>query len=290
MILTFMSQNLLFGGLRDGDGNQKDRWPELLKRIDSVERKADFLLLQETWGWEDYSHKALVRARNDLDMESMPLPYSPDNNGTGLLYRQQTVGRWQNWSTEHGELLQHGFGVAGFDVELSSLLSVMSVHLDAFGSDRALQEIEVVANRAYKNGPFAVMGGDFNYTASRGPNPNYDYAGIPPYNVQGRTMLSDPTKNEPLLPDRRIGWKLERADMVDVAYYMFDKTKDKKYLENTANDPPDRIDQFWVSRPLASGIINYWVISQPENASDHKGIAFQLDTALINKPENWHYH
>jgi len=290
MILTFVSQNLLFGGLRDGDGNLDDRWSLLRQRINSVEPKADFLFLQETWGWEDYGHKSLVRARNDLDMESMPLPYSPDNNATGLLYQQQTVGRWQNWSTEHGELLQHGFGVAGFEVGLSSLLSVMSVHLDAFGSDRALLEIEVVANRAYKNGPFAVLGGDFNYTASRSPNPNYDYDDIPPYNVQGRTMLSDPTKKETLLPDRRIGWKLERADMVDVAYYMFEKTQDKKFLETTANDPPDRIDQFWVSRPLASAITNYWVVGEPKKASDHKGIAFQLDTALIGKPDNWHYH
>lgn len=290
MILTFVSQNLLFGGLRDGDGNHQDRWPELHQRIDSLESKADFVLIQETWGWEDYGHKALVRARNDLGMESMPLPPSPDNNGVGLLYRQQTVGPWQKWSIDHAELLQHGFGVAAFDVGLSNLLTVMSVHLDAFGSNRALQEIEVVNNRAYSNGPFAVLGGDFNYTSSRSPNPNYDYEGLPPYNLQGRTMLGDPTKNEPLLPDRRIGWKLERADMVDVAYYMFEKTRDKKFLENTANDPPDRIDQFWVSRPLAAGIINYWVIGQPDNASDHKGIAFQLDTDLVGKPADWHYH
>ncbi len=281
MILTFVSQNLLFGGLRDGNGNPEDRWPELRKRIERAKPAADFLLVQEAWGWNLHGHKQLARARNDLDMAALPLAPTASGNGTGMLYRPETVGHWQRWNTDHSQLTVNGFGVAAFEVGLPEQLAIMSVHLDVFGADRALNEIEVIINRAYRYGSLAVLGGDFNYTSSRGPQP--DYKGASSYEVQRRVTLTNPEGNQPLEPDRRVGWKLEQAGFVDVAYSLFEKTRDNKLLETTVSNPDDRFDQFWVSKPVAPAITAYGVMDTPKDASDHKGIWFQLDTKLIKK-------
>jgi exonuclease III len=179
----------------------------------------------------------------------------------------------------------HGFGVAAFDIGLPNLLSIVTTHLNPFASDLALGEVGLITTRAYRYGPFAIIGGDINYPPSRGPEPNY--TAQKPYNTAARTVLNDPSNNEPLQPDRRISWKLEQAGFVDVAYHMYQKTKDEKFLERTANE--DRIDQFWVSKPLADRLINYWVVGNPEGASDHKGIVFQLDTDKVNASDNWNY-
>ena len=93
MILSFVSQNLLYGGLRDDSGESEDRWPQLLKRITCIDDKPDFVLVQEAEGWDRYGHKALARAMKDLAMDSMPLPPSSSGNLPGLLYRPETVGR-----------------------------------------------------------------------------------------------------------------------------------------------------------------------------------------------------
>lgn len=287
MILTFVSQNLLYGGLRDAKGNQQDRWPDLIKRIGGAMAKPDFLFLQEVWGWGDYGHRQLARAKKDLGMEALPLPHSPCDNGVAVLYNPASAGTWLRWEDKYTDELLHGGGLAAFDVGLSNLLTVCSVHLDAFGADRALQEVELLIARAYRNGPLAVLGGDFNYTSTRSPDP--DYAGIPPYNVGMRTQLNEAGDDKTLKPDRRIGQRMERGGFVDVAQYMFDKTGDEKYQTPTGYHPLDRIDQFWVSAQLAPGIVDYMTLSVPESASDHQGAAFQLDTALIDDSSTWQF-
>lgn len=280
-----MSQNLQFAGLRDGEGNSEKRWPALLERIKSVQPKPDFLLLEETWDWSKYGHKHLAKARDDLEMDALPLPPASSGNGTALLYRSETAGAWKRWNTDYAEQTVHGFGVAAFDVGLPSLLSIVTTHLNPFASDLALGEIGLITTRAYRYGPYAIIGGDINYPPSRGLEP--DYSEQRPYNTAARTLLGDPTKKTALSPDRRIGWKLEQAGFVDAAYYMYQKTKDEKFLERTASE--DRIDQFWISKPLAAGITNYWVVNKPKGASDHKGIVFQLDTKLIDTSKGWEY-
>jgi endonuclease/exonuclease/phosphatase family metal-dependent hydrolase len=248
--------------------------------------KPDFVFIQEAWGWSDYGHRQLARAKKDLSMEALPLPHSPTDNGVAILYRPEVTGAWERWEDRYTDRFIHGSGLAAFDVGLSNLLTVSSVHLDAFGSDRALHETELLIARAYRNGPLAVLGGDFNYSSSQGPDP--DFEGIPPYNVAMRSKM-DSSDSGPLKPDRRIGQKMVRGGFVDVAQYLFDKTKDSKYQEPTANHPRDRIDQFWVSKQVAPGIVDYQVLSVPEAASDHKGIAFQLDTSLIDDRADWKF-
>ena len=283
MLLTVMSQNLQFGGLRGGEGEPQDRWPQLRERIKSVEN-LDLLLLQETWSWGKYGQKQLAQVCNELNLEALPLPPSSISNGPALLYRQATVGRWQRWNDDYSNKTYAGFGVAAFDVGLPSLISVTSVHTTPMSSDIALQEMGLITTRAYRYGPFAIIGGDLNYPPAHGPDP--DYSTMLPYNVAARTLLSDPAKPE-RVPDRRQAWKLEQAGFVDVAWHMHQQTKDDKYLVRTAGD--DRIDQFWVSQPLADGIVNYWLVDNPADASDHKGIVFQLETEKVNTKNLWQY-
>jgi endonuclease/exonuclease/phosphatase family metal-dependent hydrolase len=287
MLLSFVSQNLLYGGLRSSTGDQEDRWPELLKRITSGSQSPDFVLVQEAENWDKYSHKALGRAMSDLKMSALPLPPSSSGNLPGLLYRPETVGQWKGWNAEYSGHTVHGFGVAAFDVGLPSPLSVASIHLNFFSADLAVEEAALVLNRAYSYGPFAVIGGDMNYQPRKDPEP--DFTKMMPYHYSMRTKLSEPGQNEPLATDRRVTGKYEQAALVDVAYHMFEKTGDKKYLEETATGGM-RIDQFWVSQPLASAIVDYQIIDEPIDASDHKGIAFQLDTKLIDTSNIWKFH
>lgn len=284
MLLTCMSQNLLFGGVRNGAGDPEDRWPLLLERIQKV--KPDILLLQEAWDWGKYGHKHLVQAKNDLGMEAMPLPASNSGSIVAILYRPDTMGSWQRWNTDYADQTTHGFGVASFNVGLQDLISFMSVHLDPFRLDMALLEIGLISNRAYRYSPLTIIGGDINYAPARGPEPNYE--AMKPFNMSARTVLQDKRSDKPMQPDRRIGQKLEQAGFVDVAYHLYEKTKDEGLLARTATD--DRIDQFWVSEPLAPAIAKYWVVDTPAEASDHKGVAFQLDTDKIVTSDTWGYH
>ena len=92
----------------------------------------------------------------------------------------------------------------------------------------------------------------------------------------------------PPITDRRPAHKFVQAGFVDVASYLYEKTRDDKYLEPTGDGAGGlRIDQFWVSKALAPAIVNYWTIDVPSEASDHKGIAFELDTDRIDASATW---
>lgn len=287
MILTFVSQNLLFGGLRNKAGEYHDRLPQLKERITSTNQPPDFVLVQEAEGWSDHGHRVLAKAMQDLDMDALPLPPSSSGNLPGLLYRSETIGRWKYWDTSYTNQTVHGFGVAGFDIGLPSLLSVASVHVNFYSADLAVQEAAIITNRIYRNGPFAVVGGDMNYQPVHDPEP--DFSRFKPSHLSMRTTLHSPLKEVAIETDRRPAYKFAQAGLVDVAGYLYQQTKDKRYLQETASGGL-RIDQFWVSEPLAPAIVDYWVIDSPAEASDHNGIAFQLDTDKIDTTKTWEYH
>lgn len=283
MLLTFVAQNLKFGGLSDDDGTPEDRWPHLAERFNSIDPKPDFILLTEARDWEKQGHRQLSRAMRDLDMDALPLAPSKSGQHAALLFRRETVGRWQRWNTGYTQEVTQSFGVAAFDIGLPSMLSVVPVHLDPFRAEKALQEAFLVSSRGYRHGPFVVIGGDINYPPAQGPEP--DYSKMRPYNLASRTALTPP--GGAVKPDRRIGWALQKAGYVDVAYHMYEKTKDENFLQRTASD--DRIDQFWVSQPMAAAINWYWTVDTPTEASDHKAVVFQLDTDRIDHNANFQY-
>ncbi len=128
-----------------------------------------------------------------------------------------------------------------------------------------------------------------NYQPPNNPEPDFNQ--MKPYHYSMRNKLSDPNRQEGMLTDRRPSWKLTQAKLFDVASYMYEKTKDEKYLAPTASgDGGMRIDQFWVSESIAPAIVDYQVIESPAEASDHKGITFQLDTDKIDISKSWTFH
>ncbi len=283
MILTFITQNLKFGGLSDDNGKPEDRWSLFVDRFKDVQTPADFILFTEARDWEKQGHGPLARAMHDLDMDATPLAPSSSGQHVALLYKKETVGRWRHWNIGYHDQVTQSFGVAAFDVGLPGLLSVVPAHLTPYGSDKALQEASLIASRAYRHGPYAVIGGDINYPPAQGPDP--DFSVLRPYNISSRTLLTEPGKG--YIADRRIGKKFMQAGFVDVAYHMYEKTNDPKYLARTAKD--DRIDQFWVTKPLADAVVDYWLITSPEQASDHAGVVFTLDTEKVQPVAGWVY-
>jgi endonuclease/exonuclease/phosphatase family metal-dependent hydrolase len=282
MRLTFIAQNLKFGGLWDDDGTPQNRWPQLRARLQSAKEPADFILLNEARDWEKQGHGPLARAMHDLDMDALPLAPSKTGQHVGLLYRKESVGRWKHWNTAYVQEVTQSFGVAAFDIGLDAPLSVVPVHLTPFGNGKALQETFLVASRGYRHGPYVVIGGDINYPPAHGPEP--DYAAMRPWNTASTTVLN---QNGELKADRRVGLAFEKAGYADVAWLMHQKTGDEKYLQRTANF--ERVDQFWVSQPLVNAVIDYWLITEPSGASDHAGIAFILDTDLVERGDNRQY-
>jgi hypothetical protein len=283
-------QNLGHGGLRNGDGVPEDRWPSLADRINSAAERVDVVLLCEVVDWHQYGHKQLSRAMADLGLDALPLAPSKSGYGTAVLYRPEVLGRWARWNTDFALETLHGFGVASFNVPgLPQPLSFIPVHFTPFDADAAISEANLAATRGYKYGPFAVMAGDCNFPPAASRHPLPDYSEMRPYNLGSRTLLprGDLIPGEEWEPDRRVARKLVQNGYVDVAWHLFEKTKDQALLAPTGTD--DRIDQAWVTGPLADAVSDYRLLDQPPGASDHHGLAFTLDTDLIARDNLWEY-
>jgi endonuclease/exonuclease/phosphatase family metal-dependent hydrolase len=284
--LLVVVQNLGRGGLKSGAGVPEDRWPQLAERLTSV-GQPDIALLQEAGdGWATDSHQQLVRAEGDLDMDALPLPPSRSGLGPAMLYRRETMGRRIGWNTDFArDEMHHGMGVAAWNVGLPAPLAAASIHLTPYAAGKAVDEADFAASRAYKFGPYAIVGGDVNFSAQAGPEPNY--AEMRPYNRGSRLELTDPENPQPDSPDRRIAWTLAQNGLVDVAWYLYKESGDERLLRHTGTD--DRIDQVWVSAPLAPAIVDYQLLDTPAAASDHHGLAVRLNLDLAVTDDPWTY-
>ncbi|WP_432982898.1 endonuclease/exonuclease/phosphatase family protein [Dactylosporangium sp. CA-233914] len=285
MRIRVVVQNLCRGGLRDGDGNPQDRWPALAARIRAAQ--PDVLLLNEANEWDLHGHRQLGRAMADLDLDVAPLPPSKSGCRSAILYRTATLGRWTHTSFDLAQETTHGFVVTAFTVPgLPAPLTFAAGHLDPYSGDRAIYEAKLLATRAYRYGPFAVVGGDMNYPPEAGPDP--DYSRMRPYNLAARTLLHDPADTDAdIQPDRRSAWMLRKAGYHDVAWHLSQRLGDETLLRRTASD--DRIDRIHVTGPLADAVSNYQVLEEPADASDHHGIAADLDTDVIDHTNLWTY-
>lgn len=284
MLITVLSQNLGRGGVFDGSGDREDRWPLLLERI--AEHQPDLVLLQECEDWQRDGMKLLCKAESDLDMDGILAP-SLSGRGPGLLYRRETMGRRIAWKTDDNDReTHHGFGVAAFDVGLPSPLAVASVHITPWGADKAVIEAQYMASRIYRYGPFCLLGGDVNYSPAA-PWPEPLYANQKPYNRGSRTLLRDPQEEGRPQADRRVAWKFHQNGLRDAAWELYQQSKDESLLARTATD--DRIDQLWVSAPLASGLVSYQLLDQPAGASDHHGLVVRLETSAFLTDRPWSY-
>jgi hypothetical protein len=107
-----------------------------------------------------------------------------------------------------------------------------------------------------------------------------------PYNAGSRTELAD-SKDEKLRPDRIVAQTWESNGYVDAALHLYDQTGDQDLLHRTSHS--DRIDQFWVSSPLASGLVRYERACKPSGASDHDGVVICIDTDKVDTGNVWEY-
>ncbi|MFE6052858.1 endonuclease/exonuclease/phosphatase family protein [Kitasatospora sp. NPDC056446] len=295
MDLTVVVQNLGHGGLKDGDGNPEDRWPKLAERIEGAAEVAgadhvDVVMLCEVVGWHLYGHKQLARAKKDLGLDAAPLAPSRSGYGTGLLFRPESLGAWARHNPDFGKEALHGLAVTSFEIPgLPAPLSFLPVHFTPFSAEQALIEANYAATRGYKYGPFAVLAGDVNYAPASVRSPQPDFSEMRPYNVGSRTLLpsGDFVPGDALEPDRRVTRKLAHNGFIDVAWHLFEQTKDEVLLAPTGTD--DRIDQAWVSGPLAGAVSNYHVLATPAEASDHHGLVFRIDTDAIDVTRPWAY-
>ncbi|WP_435124556.1 hypothetical protein [Actinacidiphila sp. bgisy144] len=290
MQLSIVVQNLGLGGLQDGDGNPQDRWPLLVDRINAAADRVDVVLLCEAASWGSAGHKQLARACRDLDLDAVPLTPARSGFGTALMYRREVLGRWTRWNPDFSEQALHGIAVTAFEIPgLPAPLSFVPVHFSPFAAEEAFIEANWAGTRGYKYGPFAVLGGDVNYPPASDDHPNPQYSAMRPYNLGSRTLLP-PAGIQPdaiPVPDRRIARKLAHLGYVDVAWHLYERTKDLALLAPTGSD--DRVDQAWVSGPLAGAVTGYRLLDTPPGASDHHGFVFQLDTAAIDTTDLWSY-
>lgn len=279
-----MSQNISRGGMYDALGNFNDRWPLLAERIN--EFQPDVLLLCELNGWDNIGHKALVRATNDLDMDAVPFSAPASGYGTGLLFRRETMGRWQFHNTSMSHATTHGFAVTGFDVGLPSLLNFAPVHLCYYSAQKAAEEAQLIISKTLSKSPYSIIGGDINYPPASGPNPDYKQAR--PYNWTARTLIEsgEHLEAEDMIADRRVAWTFKRANFVDSGQEMYKRTGDKTCIAPTVDDD-DRIDQIWVSGALGPALTSYSMTTKNESATDHAGIVVQLDTEKIDTSQTW---
>ncbi|WP_446038095.1 endonuclease/exonuclease/phosphatase family protein [Streptomyces sp. SID1121] len=252
--------------------------------------QVDVVMLCEVADWHRYGHKQLSRAKDDLGLDAAPLAPSRSGLGTGLLYRREVLGPWERHNPDFAQEALHGFAVTSFGIPgLPAPLSFVPLHFTPMSAEAAAIEANYVATRGYKYGPFAVLGGDANYPPAADAHPPPDTTKMRPYNVGSRMHLPDGdfVPGQGLKPNRDVTRKLAQNGYVDVAWHLFQQTRNEVLLRPTATD--DRIDQAWVSGALAPAVSNYQLLDEPAGASDHHGLAFRIDTDAIDLTHVWTY-
>lgn len=282
MQITIAAQNMSHGGLRDERGDPEDRLEAIAQRI----KGADIALLSEAQGWDARGHRALAAMTHLTGLTATPLAPSATGYHTVLLYRRDTVGDWVSWDPSFGHTAVHGFAATAFDVGLPLPLTFIPVHLDPHNAAQAVIEAKTAASRAYRLGPYGVVGGDINYAPAHGNDP--DYTAMKPYNLAARTLPSDPSDPlSPPVPNRAVGHMLTRCDMIDTAWHIHQRTGDTSVLGITGTD--DRIDQIWATRPLEDAIVSHRQTRDPAGASDHAGVITIIDTSRIDVSDPWEF-
>lgn len=198
MRLTIAVQNISHGGLRINDDASRNRWDDLLARLDPV--GADLLILNEATTWE-HDDQALARAFGaELGLDVAGLTPSKSDVPTAVLYRKDRLGEPSTWDTKHQHLAGHGFGIAAWDLEaLPAPLSLGAIHVTPFSPIQALIEVQTLVCRAYRRGPYAIVGGDFNFPPLHGLDP--DIERMLPHNRANR--LINPRGHNPQ-PNRTV--------------------------------------------------------------------------------------
>jgi len=281
MELTFVVQSLL-----PPKPGEPDPWPLVVKRItEGTPEPYDFVLLNECKGWAE-NEDLIKRAQDDLGLEALRPGRSRSGLATLIMYRQQTVGFPQPLGQGRIGVLHedttdrsyHGWSIGAWDVGLPLPLAVGSYKLTPYSADAARIEAQYVATHPYRWGAYGVLGGDTNFSPANPHNPPPNWATQLPYNLGSRALPGTARTWSPVA-DRSVAQAFVDNGWCDVAWEYANARKDHSVLTHTSEF--DRIDGGWVTVPLRSAVTGYWTLDAPMGASDHAGVAWRLDTALI---------
>jgi endonuclease/exonuclease/phosphatase family metal-dependent hydrolase len=276
-MLKIVSQNL-----QKGAGK---RWPELAERIAACQ--PDVVMLCECNGWNERYQSQLLDSARDLGLRPAPLTPSGSGFHTAVLFGDRLA--LDGIFAGQARMTYHGFAVVGLVVSgVPMPIAFVSTHLTPYSAEAAIIEAGIIASNAYRFGPYAVIAGDINYPAWHPDNPKPAFETMRPYNIGSRTLLPANPGDDPWrarIPDRRVAAKITHKGFVDVAWDLYERSarKDESLLARTAHD--DRIDQAYVSAALRAAIAEYRVLADPAEASDHHGIYFALDVALVDSSQ-----
>ncbi|MGQ0841512.1 endonuclease/exonuclease/phosphatase family protein [Actinokineospora sp.] len=262
--ITVLAQNIT--------KNNLDAWPVIAERIRA--HHPDLVCLSEL----PDSHTEFAAIAASLGLASPGLAPSRSGVRTAVLYNPTTLGTHIGWETEYAHKTHHGFGVATFELGLPYPLAVTSVHLDPFAIDWARAEASLIGCRARRHGPLAIIAGDINYSPAHGPEPDFDAMGD--WNLNQRTILTDPELGLDPIADRSVAWRIKRSGFVDVAEALHNTTSDDNLLAFTGGH--ERVDQIWVSRPFLNCIAAYRLITHPDTATNHNGVLAVITLAALH--------
>jgi len=278
--VTIAVQNISHGGLRINDDASRNRWDDLLARLDPV--GADVVILNEAATFELDDWKRARQFANELGLDVAGVTPSKSDVPTAVLYRKDRLGK-PRWDTKHQYLVNHGFGIASWDLDcLPAPLSIGGIHVTPFSPVQAVIEVQTLVCRAYRNGPYAIVGGDFNFPPLYGLPPDIDR--MLPFNKMNR--LIDPRGTDPR-PNKSVAQALYDGGFHDVAAELHMRTGDDRLLAYTGKT--DRIDWIAVSQPLRDAIVSYQLLDEPEDASDHEGVAAVVDLQKCDLSDPWAY-
>ncbi|MEU4243113.1 endonuclease/exonuclease/phosphatase family protein [Actinoplanes sp. NPDC026619] len=281
MRIRVAAQNMQHDATADEAGRPEDRWPLLVQRLQRIE--PDILLLSEVRGWAAHGHRQLCVAQRELGMYAMPIPHSNSGNPTVIMFRPDTMGMPMYYNNDLSAQTLHGFATASFTVANDlPPMTFAAVHLSPYSVHTAVAEADLIATRAYRHGPLAIVAGDANFAPHAGPDP--DYQAMRPYNLAARTYVDSDGRRH---PRREVAQAFVDRDYVDVAWRLCEQTGDDALLRRTASD--DRIDRIYCSGATADAWSNHQRLDSPARASDHDGVAADVDTDTISRAGLWTY-
>jgi hypothetical protein len=279
--LTIAVQNISHGGLRINDDASRNRWNDLIARLAPVE--ADIVILNEAAAFELDGNKKARQFGAELGLAVAGVTPSKSDVPTAILYRAERLGPLRAWDTKHQHLFNHGYGVARWDLDcLPAPLQIGGIHITPFSPVQAVIEVQTLVCRAYRSGPYAIVGGDFNFPPLYGLPPDVDK--MLPFNKMNR--LINPRDPDPQ-PNKSVAQALYDGGFHDVAAELHMRTGDDRLLAYTGKT--DRIDWIAVSQPLCDALVSYTLLDQPDGASDHEGVSCVIDLTKVDTSNPWSY-
>lgn len=185
--------------------------------------------------------------------------------------------------TTYVHLFHHGYVAPRFTLPgLPVPLAVIVCHLCPSSADRAAQEAQILAARAWRWDGLGMIIGDVNHCPVWVDREleEPDWSQVPPHNRSSR-CLPRAGVDEPWVGDQIVGRRLAMADLTDIAAQQAVVTGDMSLLRPTGKTGRLRVDQAHVTPALAAAVTGYQVLDTGAS-SDHDGIAVTIDIERID--------